>query len=475
MTETAPGVYTRITPGARDGRPLGALVHRHPEGRRAVHRPDRRPRRRMTAAPSLRLLRVADRLRGRRVRGRDRDRAARECPVRQVASRWLWLAAALLATLAWRCRRRGPTATRRATTCSRASASSRRTTATSRRPTRRRSTRCSRAPRSRASRSGSPSIVTPYDLGSVPILFNAPQSYAKFLAAEDGYYWKDELLVVMPKGYGIYKAKNLPTGDKAVIAKLPPPTGKTGPELAAAAETAIQALAAQHGLKLSTGGGTVPGKQLVGLGRARRDPRRRDPDRAGRLRSGGSSGGAGRRRYDRGRRRTAPDRRPARPWARQLLEAGARAHGARRRRVAVVLLVIGAVLASNTKQKPPRVVTIPLADRSASAALHPGGRGCRLPLQRAVERGRDRGLADRGDEPSGGDEPSPRRIEGAGLHAPHPDRRAGLARVAARQGGSARALRHLVPALRRRGAASEGDVPRAPEEPLRLRRRQRGR
>ncbi len=37
--------------------------------------------------------------------------------------------------------------------------------------------------------------------------------------------------------------------------------------------------------------------------------------------------------------------------------------------VAVVLLVIGAVLASNTKQKPPRVVTIPLADRSASAAL----------------------------------------------------------------------------------------------------------
>ena len=26
-------------------------------------------------------------------------------------------------------------------------------------------------------------IVTPYDLGSVPILFNAPQRYAKFLAA----------------------------------------------------------------------------------------------------------------------------------------------------------------------------------------------------------------------------------------------------------------------------------------------------
>ncbi len=102
-------------------------------------------------------------------------------------------------------------------------------------------------------------IVTPYDLGSVPILFNAPQRYAKFLATEDGYYWKDELLVVMPKGYGLYKAKSLPSGDKAVVAKLPAPSGKTGAELAAATETAIQALATQHGLTLSTGGGTVLG------------------------------------------------------------------------------------------------------------------------------------------------------------------------------------------------------------------------
>jgi peroxiredoxin len=37
--------------------------------------------------------------------------------------------------------------------------------------------------------------------------------------------------------------------------------------------------------------------------------------------------------------------------------------------VAVVLLVVGGILASNAKQKPPHVVTIPLADRSASTAL----------------------------------------------------------------------------------------------------------
>ena len=33
-------------------------------------------------------------------------------------------------------------------------------------------------------------IVTAYDLGSVPILFRRPQTYARFLGEEDFYYWK---------------------------------------------------------------------------------------------------------------------------------------------------------------------------------------------------------------------------------------------------------------------------------------------
>ncbi len=45
--------------------------------------------------------------------------------------------------------------------------------------------------------------------------FDKPQTYAKFLAEEDFYYWKDELLVVMPNGYGIYKGKALPAADAA--------------------------------------------------------------------------------------------------------------------------------------------------------------------------------------------------------------------------------------------------------------------
>ncbi len=66
-------------------------------------------------------------------------------------------------------------------------------------------------------------IVTPYDLGSVPILFDKPKTYAKFLGEEDYYYWKDELLVVMPNGYGIYKAAGVPAGDRATIDALKPP------------------------------------------------------------------------------------------------------------------------------------------------------------------------------------------------------------------------------------------------------------
>jgi len=99
-------------------------------------------------------------------------------------------------------------------------------------------------------------IVTRYDLGAVPILYRKPQTYAKFLAQEDFYFWKDELLVVMPNGYGLYKLKNLPPEDKAVLAKLPKFDTTDGPALADAAERAITALAARRGLNLSTGSGS---------------------------------------------------------------------------------------------------------------------------------------------------------------------------------------------------------------------------
>jgi hypothetical protein len=93
-------------------------------------------------------------------------------------------------------------------------------------------------------------ILTRYDLGAVPILFNQPQRYAKFLGQEDFYFWKDELLVVMPKGYGLSKAHALPAADRAAIAALPPPNTTNGKELVKAASRAVIALAARHGITL---------------------------------------------------------------------------------------------------------------------------------------------------------------------------------------------------------------------------------
>jgi hypothetical protein len=91
-------------------------------------------------------------------------------------------------------------------------------------------------------------ITSRYDLGAVPSLFRLPQTYARFLATEDFYYWKDELLVVMPNGYGIYKAGRIPKADQAVIARLAPPAGADGTSLVVAAQQAVQALAATHGI-----------------------------------------------------------------------------------------------------------------------------------------------------------------------------------------------------------------------------------
>jgi hypothetical protein len=104
-------------------------------------------------------------------------------------------------------------------------------------------------------------IAGPQDLGADPELFAKPQIYAKFLATEDRYVLQNELLVVMPNGYGVYKLRGLPPGDAAAVARLPRP----GRALASATERAIRALAAQHSISLRSGGG-FPDWAIVGLG-----------------------------------------------------------------------------------------------------------------------------------------------------------------------------------------------------------------
>ena len=94
-------------------------------------------------------------------------------------------------------------------------------------------------------------ISTRFDLGSVPSLFGKPQSYASFLGQEDYYFFKDELLVVMPNGYGLYKHAALPAADKVAIKALPAPGTTQGEPLVAAAIHAVHVLAAKHGVTLS--------------------------------------------------------------------------------------------------------------------------------------------------------------------------------------------------------------------------------
>lgn len=94
-------------------------------------------------------------------------------------------------------------------------------------------------------------IVTPADLGSVPILYKEPQTYAKFLAEEDYYYWQNELIVVMPNGYGIYKSTGLPSADVAAIKKLRFAPTTSGTTMVLAAEAAVRALAQRRGISLS--------------------------------------------------------------------------------------------------------------------------------------------------------------------------------------------------------------------------------
>jgi hypothetical protein len=94
-------------------------------------------------------------------------------------------------------------------------------------------------------------IAGRYDLGSVPSLFGKPQQYASFLGQEDYYFFKDELLVVMPQGYGLYKHSGVPAGDRAVVARLRRPNTAMIAPLIAATERAVVALAARRGISLS--------------------------------------------------------------------------------------------------------------------------------------------------------------------------------------------------------------------------------
>jgi hypothetical protein len=99
------------------------------------------------------------------------------------------------------------------------------------------------------------------DLGAVPQLWGKPQTYARFLGSELRFIYKDNLLVVMPQGFGI----NGPYGQSKALAALSgidPRKDPTPQGLTDSADKAVRALAAADGLTVASSGGGGGGLPL---------------------------------------------------------------------------------------------------------------------------------------------------------------------------------------------------------------------
>jgi hypothetical protein len=91
-------------------------------------------------------------------------------------------------------------------------------------------------------------IASPYDLGSVTVIWREPQRYARFLGVELSFIHKTPLLTVMPNGLGFYWSGHDPSRATAVLTKIPVPHENGG--LARAGIVAVKKLAAAYGVKV---------------------------------------------------------------------------------------------------------------------------------------------------------------------------------------------------------------------------------
>jgi hypothetical protein len=86
-------------------------------------------------------------------------------------------------------------------------------------------------------------IASPADLGSVTELWRQPQNYARFLGQELSLVYRGTLLVVMPNGFGLYRAGSPRGAEQSAVASARAP----GRDLGTATLAAIQRLAAASG------------------------------------------------------------------------------------------------------------------------------------------------------------------------------------------------------------------------------------
>ena len=95
-------------------------------------------------------------------------------------------------------------------------------------------------------------IWRPDDLGSVSALWQKPEQYARFLAAEITYFYRGRLLVVMPGGFGFAHPEHETATEAALLAGIPIAGSPAG--LARAATRAVQTLAAARGVRVGGSG-----------------------------------------------------------------------------------------------------------------------------------------------------------------------------------------------------------------------------
>jgi MYXO-CTERM domain-containing protein len=93
-------------------------------------------------------------------------------------------------------------------------------------------------------------ISSKVDLGAVPVLYRKPQQYARFLGQELFYWYKHELLVVMPNGFGVSQHGKLVATDDRVLSRLQKAGTTDGTALVDAAIRGTRALARKHGVAL---------------------------------------------------------------------------------------------------------------------------------------------------------------------------------------------------------------------------------
>jgi hypothetical protein len=92
-------------------------------------------------------------------------------------------------------------------------------------------------------------ISSAYDMGAVTSLWRKPQTYARFLALEIGFVYRQRLLIVMPNGFGFHWPKHPSTREYALLAKIP--IGRGNLALLDAAQAAIVQLGAANGVHVT--------------------------------------------------------------------------------------------------------------------------------------------------------------------------------------------------------------------------------